>query len=213
MIEAFGELNLPVLRDSPIGELLELNGAVRWTQNKAANAYTGEKKSSEAVSYKLSGIYEIGAGVRLRGSRSRDIRAPGFRELFERNVPSEEGTTLGIVDNPATDATVGNDDATPILNGGSFALDPEKADTTTAGVVFRPDFIRGLRVVGRLVPDRAAGRGEHPRRADDRRLLRREYELFCDRITTIADHRPSRPAVRATAASCSSTRAASISAR
>ncbi len=186
VIEAFGELNLPVLRDSAIGELLEFNGAVRWTQNKAHNAYTDEEKSSEAVSYKLSGIYDIGAGVRLRGSYSRDIRAPGFRELFERNVPSEEGTTLGIVDSPWR-TSVGNDDATPILNGGSFALEPEKADTITAGLVFRPDFIRGLRVsvdwyqielqdavsiIGaQTIVDYCAG----------------SLQLFCDRITRVSD--------------------------
>lgn len=184
VIEAFGELNLPLLRDSPIGELLEVNGAVRWTQNKAANAYTGEEKSSEAVSYKLSGVYEIGAGVRLRGSYSRDIRAPGFRELFERNVPSEEGTTLGIVDNPAR-ATIGNDDATPILNGGSFALEPEQADTITAGVVFRPDFISGLRLSVDWyqieLQDAVSILG-----AQTIVDFCGNYQLFCDRITSVA---------------------------
>lgn len=38
------------------------------------------------------------------------------------------------------------DDPTPILNGGSFALTPEKADTTTLGAVFQPSFIPGLRM-------------------------------------------------------------------
>jgi outer membrane receptor protein involved in Fe transport len=184
VIEAFGELNLPLLRDSAIGELVELNGAVRWTQNKARNAYTSEEKSSEAVSYKLSGIYDIGAGVRLRGSYSRDIRAPGFRELFERNVPSEEGTTLGIVDNPAR-ASVGNDDATPILNGGSFALEPEQADTITAGLVFRPDFIRGLRVSVDWyqieLQDAVSILG-----AQTIVDFCGNYQLFCDRITSVA---------------------------
>jgi outer membrane receptor protein involved in Fe transport len=191
VIEAFGELNLPVLRDSPIGELLEFNGAIRWTQNKAHNAHTDERKSSEAVSYKLSGIYDIGAGVRLRGSYSRDIRAPGFRELFERNVPSEEGTTLGAVDSPFRGDTRGLDEATPILNGGSFALEPEKADTITAGLVFRPDFIPGLRVSvdwyqielqdavsilgAQAIVDYCAG----------------PLELFCDRLTIV----PVNPAV------------------
>lgn len=145
VLEGFGEVNVPLLRDSPIGELLEVNGAVRWTRNEAEDLYTGENKVSKAVSYKLSGIYDIGAGVRIRGSRSRDIRAAGFRELFQRNVPTEEGSSLGIVDNPARPG-VGNDDATQVLNGGSFSLNPEKANTTTAGIVFRPDFIPGLRL-------------------------------------------------------------------
>jgi hypothetical protein len=130
-----------------LGEFFELNGAVRWTQNKATNTLTDERKTNDAVSYKISGIWDIGAGVRLRASRSRDIRAAGFRELFNQSVPTEEGTASGLVDNPniAGSPPIG-DDPTPILNGGSFALAPEKADTTTAGVVFQPDFIPGLRL-------------------------------------------------------------------
>ncbi|MGC1271732.1 MAG: TonB-dependent receptor [Croceibacterium sp.] len=181
VLETFAEVNVPVLRDSAIGELLELNGAVRWTKNTAADLYTKEEKSSEAVSWKLSGIWDIGAGLRVRASRSRDIRAAGFRELFQRNVPTEEGSSLGIVDNPAITGA-GNDDPTPILNGGSFSLTPEKADTTTAGVVFQPEFLPGLRLsadwyqieladavsilTGQKIVDFCA-----------------QFQLFCDRIT------------------------------
>jgi len=181
VLEAFGELNVPVFREFALGEFLELNGAVRWTRNSASNRYTDEKKSTEAVSWKLSGIYEIGAGVRLRGSRSRDIRAAGFRELFQLQVPTEEGSSLGIVDNHNIPGA-GNDDPTPILNGGSFSLKPEKADTTTAGIVFQPRFVPGLRLSadwyqiklkdavtilsGQRIVDFCA-----------------DYDLFCDRIT------------------------------
>jgi len=185
VLEGFGEVNVPLLRDSPVGELLELNGAVRWTRNQAEDRYTGEKKSSEAVSYKLSGIYEIGGGVRLRASRSRDIRAAGFRELFQRNVPTEEGSSLGIVDNPAR-AGVGNDDATPILNGGSFSLSPEKADTTTAGIVFRPDFIPGLRLSAdwyQIELEDAVSILSAQAIVD----FCDDFDLFCDRIVRGAD--------------------------
>lgn len=181
VIEGFGELNVPVASNSPFFELLEFNGAVRWTKNTATNSYTDESKSTDAVSYKLSGIWEIGAGLRLRGSRSRDIRAPGFRELFVRNVPTEEGSSLGIVDNPAI-GTVGNDDPTPILSGGSFALTPEKADTTTAGIVFRPEFIPGLRLSAdwyQIDVNDAIGSLGGQRIVD----FCDQYNLFCDRIT------------------------------
>lgn len=183
VIETFGEINAPLLSGLPFVELLELNGAVRWTKNTANNAYTGEETSNEAVSFKLSGIWELGSGVRIRASRSRDIRAAGFRELFQRQVPTEEGSTLGIVNNPNLPGVggVGND-PTPILNGGSFALKPEKADTTTLGVVFQPDFIPGLRfstdwyqielqdavtiLTGQRIVDFCF-----------------DFDLFCDRIT------------------------------
>ena len=185
VLEAFGELNVPLFRDLPIGEFAEVNGAVRWTRNHASNRYTSEERTSEAISYKVSAIYEIGGGVRLRASRSRDIRAAGFRELFERNVPSEEGSSLGVVDNPAR-AGAGNDDATPILNGGSFALSPEKADTTTAGIVFRPDFIPGLRLSADWyqieLNDAVSVLG-----AQTIVDFCSQYDLFCDRITSGAN--------------------------
>lgn len=181
VFEAFGELNVPLLAETPFAELLEVNGAVRWTSNTAANAYTDEKKTTDAVSYKFSGIWEIGEGLRLRGSRSRDIRAAGFRELFLRNVPTEEGSSLGIVDNHNIPGA-GNDDPTPILNGGSFALKPEKADTTTAGMVFSPEFIPGLRMsvdwYQIAIKDAVTTLG-------GQRIVDfcDEFDLFCDRIT------------------------------
>jgi outer membrane receptor protein involved in Fe transport len=183
VVEAFGELNVPLLAAMPFAELVELNGAVRWTQNTANNANTGEEKKTDAVSYKLAGIWEVGGGVRLRGSRSRDIRSPGFQELFDQQVPTESGSSQGVVDNFNIPGSPGlGDDDTPILNGGSFALEPESADTTTLGVVFRPDFAPGLRLSadwyqievtdtvttlpGQTIVDFCG-----------------EFDLFCDRIT------------------------------
>lgn len=186
VIEAFGEVNVPVFRDSPIGEFFDLNGAVRWTQNKASNSYTNEETKNEAVSWKISGIYEIGGGVRLRGSRSRDIRDAGFRELFQRNVPTEEGSTLGIVDNPNIPGSPGvGDDPTPILNGGSFALEPEKADTITAGIVFQPEFVPGLRLSAdwyQIELNDAVTILGGQRIVD----FCFDFDLFCDRITFAA---------------------------
>jgi hypothetical protein len=186
VIEAFGEVNVPVFRDSAIGESFDLNGAVRWTQNKASNSYTNEETKNEAVSWKISGIYEIGGGVRLRGSRSRDIRAAGFRELFQRNVPTEEGSTLGIVDNPNIPGSPGvGDDPTPILNGGSFALEPEKADTITAGIVFQPEFVPGLRLSAdwyQIELNDAVTILGGQRIVD----FCFDFDLFCDRITFAA---------------------------
>ncbi|MBN8830515.1 MAG: TonB-dependent receptor [Sphingomonadales bacterium] len=147
VLEGFGELNVPVFKDSAVGDLLELNGAVRYTRNHARNGNTGEEKTSKATSWKISAIYDVIPDFRLRASRSRDIRAAGFRELFLRNVPTEPGSTSGIVDNPLIPGTpLVGDDPTPILNGGSFALTPEKADTTTLGAVFQPSFVPGLRM-------------------------------------------------------------------
>ncbi len=138
VIEGFGELNVPVMANSPFFELLEVNGAVRWTKNTAKNAYTNEYKSTEAVSYKLSAYLgnrrrRAACAVRARAISVRRASANCSCAMCRAKKVhrSASSTTRGY-------ATIGNDDPTPILAGGSFALAPEKADTTTAGVVFRP---------------------------------------------------------------------------
>lgn len=182
VLEGFAELNVPVFSNFMLGDMFEVNGAIRYTRNHATNRDTLEEKTSKSTSWKLSAIYDVIPDLRFRASRSRDIRAAGFRESFLRNVPTEPGSVSGIVDNPALGQQPGGNDWTPILNGGSFALIPEKADTTTAGVVLRPSFVPGLRlsvdwyqikitdVVTTLSGQRIVDFCE-------------DYDIFCDRIT------------------------------
>jgi iron complex outermembrane receptor protein len=143
VVEAFTEVNVPVLRDEPFARLLELNGAVRKTRNSNQDSITGESKDTNITTWKASAIWDPVEWLRVRGTRSRDIRAAGFRELYQKSVPTEPGSTSGRVTNPwDSNAT----DATPILGGGDFALAPEVADTTTAGIVLSPGgFAEGLR--------------------------------------------------------------------
>jgi len=183
VLEGFTELNVPVFQDFALGDSLEVNGAIRYTRNESANTYSNEEKTTEAVSWKVSGLYDVVDGLRLRASRSRDIRAAGFRELFLRNIPTEPGSVSGIVDNPAiTGSPAGGDDPTPVLSGGSFSLNPEKADTTTAGIVVSPTFIPGfsfsvdwyqIKIGGAITSLSAQGVVN----------FCRDYQLFCDRIT------------------------------
>ncbi|MEH3107865.1 MAG: TonB-dependent receptor [Sphingomonas fennica] len=183
VLEGFSEINVPVFRDGPLGNLLELNGAVRYTRNRSRDSYSAEAKTTEATSWKLSGIYDLVDGLRLRGSRSRDIRAAGFRELFLKNQPTESGSSQGIVDNPAIPGSpAGGDDPTPILNGGSFALRPEKADTTTAGGIVSPGFLKGFRVSvdWYQIKIRDAVTTLPGQRIVD---FCTQFTLFCDRIT------------------------------
>jgi iron complex outermembrane recepter protein len=144
VVEGFAEINVPLLRDQSFARLLELNGAVRRTHNSNEDAITKESKSTDITSWKVSAIYDPAAWLRMRGTRSRDIRAAGFRELYQKSVPTEEGSTQGRVNNPFAGNAV---DGTPILGGGDFALTPEIADTTTVGFVLSPGgFAEGLRI-------------------------------------------------------------------
>ena len=183
--EGFVEMNVPIFRDSAVGDFMEINGAVRQTRNHASDRLTGEEKTTNATSWKVATIYDITDGLRFRGSRSRDIRAAGFRELFLKNVPTEEGSSQGIVDNPSIPGSPGGggDDPTPILSGGAFSLTPEKADTTTAGFVVSPGFAPGLtfsadwyQIKIKDVVSTLTGQGIVD--------FCDEYDLFCDRITS-----------------------------
>ncbi|WP_165357583.1 TonB-dependent receptor domain-containing protein [Sphingosinicella sp. CPCC 101087] len=135
VFETFGEINVPLLRDVAAANLLELNGAVRYTRTQSTDGATDESRTVGAWSWKAGAVYEPVPWLRLRGTRSRDIRAAGFRELFQLQLASEPGSAQGRVNNPFN----GNaSDSTPIRGGGNFGLAPEKADTTTLGVVLRP---------------------------------------------------------------------------
>jgi iron complex outermembrane receptor protein len=183
VVEGFGEVNVPVFRDFALGKSFELNGAVRYTRNKATDTISLERKTAKATSWKLSGVYDVTDDIRFRASRSRDIRAAGFRELFLKNVATEPGSSQGIIDNPAIPgAPAGGDDWTPILSGGSFALTPEKADTTTAGVVLSPGFLPGLRLSADWYQIKIA---DAVTTLTGQRIVDfcNQFDLFCERIT------------------------------
>jgi iron complex outermembrane receptor protein len=73
--EAYGEGDLPVLKESALGYSLNFNGAIRRTDYSTSGAVT---------TWKFGGVYEPIRGIRLRATKSRDIRAPN---LFELNGP------------------------------------------------------------------------------------------------------------------------------
>jgi len=84
-------------------------------------------------------LWDVTDWLRFRGTRSRDVRAPQFRELFQSYAVSAGGP-FGTVTNPwyvAAGKPVVTQ--TPLIStGGSLAVVPEKADTTTVGVVISP---------------------------------------------------------------------------
>ncbi|MCW2394643.1 MULTISPECIES: TonB-dependent receptor domain-containing protein [unclassified Sphingobium] len=114
VFEAFGELDVPVAPG------VYLNGALR---------YTDYSTSGDVMTWKVGVEASPLDWLRVRATRSRDIRAPNLFELFGplqtsfQNVrPSEGGQVL-----------------TSVLLGGDSTLVPEEADTFTVGVVLQPD--------------------------------------------------------------------------
>lgn len=124
--EGFAEAVVPLADGTPFLNALDLNGAIR---------YTDYSTSGSVVTWKVGANWEPINGVRFRATRSRDIRAPNILELFSSRVQ----TTAGVLD-PVTNTS-------PVLQAFSLGnpnLRPEKADTTSAGVVIRPSFTPGL---------------------------------------------------------------------
>ncbi len=156
MKEAFAEVVVPLLSKRSWSESLEFNGAVR---------HTDYNLSGKVTTWKGGLSWQINDQVRLRGTRSRDIRAPNLAELY---TPYQLG--LGNIIDPATNVQAN----TYFITTGNPLLDPEEADTTTFGIVLRA--VVGERLAhlrGRL---RHQGRGrdhDHQRTEHRQSLLRR----------------------------------------
>ncbi len=120
------ETLVPLARSAPFAESLDLNAAIRVTDYEF---------SGRVETWKAGAVWQPIDGLRFRATKSRDIRAPNFNELFAVGNSGQRSAF-----DPFTNtipqyfgATTGNPD-----------LDPEEGDTYEVGVVFQPSFIRGF---------------------------------------------------------------------
>ncbi len=156
VIEAYAELQAPLIQDRPFIQSLNLELGYR---------YSDYSHAGEAHTYKVGGDYTPFDGIRFRGMYQRAVRAPN---LYEISAP-----VISSIDNLDTDPCagsnpVGNAELTALciatgapagqigriagpvsgqinaFSGGNPDLDVEKADTFTVGVVLQPRFIPGL---------------------------------------------------------------------
>jgi len=124
--EAFTEFHIPLLKDMFLAKSLELQTAGRWAD------YAG---SGSIWAYKFGVSWALNDQLRLRGTRSRDVRAATLQERFDQ--------TRGGVN--VTDPLNNNNTVTTAsFSGGNPEVAPEKADTTTFGVVYQPSFLEGF---------------------------------------------------------------------
>jgi outer membrane receptor protein involved in Fe transport len=115
--EGYAEVDVPLLDGAPLAHKLSVNGAVRYTDYSTSGGVT---------TWKAGVVYAPFDGLRLRATRSRDIRAPNIAELF--GVAPEGGTTQT---NPSTGASA--QIRTQAVSNPN--LQPEIADTYTVGAV------------------------------------------------------------------------------
>ncbi|ONF95383.1 TonB-dependent receptor plug domain-containing protein [Sphingomonas jeddahensis] len=126
--EAFGEILVPLFRGDNFLQSIDFNGAVRRTDYSTSGGVT---------TWKLGLTSEIIDGLRLRGTYSRDIRAPNIGDLFgprSRNV-------VAIID-PFRNNQVTQNVFT--FTGSNPNLVPERAKTIAAGLSYRPSFLPGF---------------------------------------------------------------------
>ncbi len=145
VVEAYVETDVPLLKDAPFARKLDLNLAGRWSQykNEGKAGTTGEKRTHDMSTWKVSGIWDPVEWLRVRGSQSRDSRAANFRELYYGQKISAGGL-FGFC-TPGTAPPGSPRDACNWSLEGNVDLKPEKADTTTIGLVFQPrDLLPGF---------------------------------------------------------------------
>ncbi len=162
--EIYMEASIPIAQDKPFMRSLSVDVGYRFSDYDFGPT---------TDTYKFAGSWAINYDVTLRGSYQRAVRAPNVVDLFRPESPSlfamdqepcekanpgdtlsEQGFTFeqcarsgvtqaqwdagGPISNPASQY---ND-----IEGGSLDIEPEEADTFTAGFLYTPtsDFLEGL---------------------------------------------------------------------
>jgi outer membrane receptor protein involved in Fe transport len=121
--EVSGEMLLPLLKDVPFFQSLELNVAGR---------YTDYSTSGSVETWKLGGTWQVNDELRFRASKSKDIRAPTLQDLF---APQSAGV------GGFTDLHTNISNALVTYTQGNPTLVPEVAKTNTVGMVYQPNWL------------------------------------------------------------------------
>jgi outer membrane receptor protein involved in Fe transport len=153
--EFFTEVSIPLVEGAAFAEELTLDMGYR---------YSDYSTDHETDTYGFRAGWAINQQFKLRASYQRAVRAANIRELFlpqglnlfamgsdpcagptpgrSASDCARSGVTPGqygsVPDNPAGQYN--------FLQGGNPELEPEEADTYTAGIIWTPDFADGLSI-------------------------------------------------------------------
>lgn len=154
-IEFFTEAKLPIAEHKPLADLLQLDAAYRYSEYNSGTTTN---------TWKVGGEWAPVEDIRFRGSYQHAVRAPNIIEFFAAqaaglfnlgfdpcdNVNNGGSTPAQCIGVNPWQVTAGQSNGGGLNNpagqynglfGGNPNLKPEKADTTTFGAVFTPDFI------------------------------------------------------------------------
>jgi outer membrane receptor protein involved in Fe transport len=152
--EAFGEIRLPILKDLPFANSLEISGAGRFSSYKGS--------AGTVWTYNVGGVYAPVPDIKFRANYSRAVRAPNLTDLY---APFGQNFAPGFSD-PCSSRNLGNGTSNrgpnclaagipgsydyvyaqslEIQSGGNPKLQSEKSDSYTYGVVIQPRWTPGL---------------------------------------------------------------------
>ena len=125
--EVGAEASVPVLRDLPFAQSIDLTLAGR---------YTNYRTSGVVWAWKAGADYRLNDQIRFRGNISRDIRAPTLTDLygpFQASVSGFRDQHTNFASNITNQSNPSNPD-----------LVPETSRTYTLGFVLTPSFIPNL---------------------------------------------------------------------
>jgi len=148
--EGYSEFNLPLLSGIEAADLLAVNAAVRYGiyNNKGGAGTTGESATQKTPNWKVSATYGPFNWLRMRVTRSRDLRAADYRELFiyQPGIPDEFNIRNPWREGTSTSTENQNERYAQVRVGNSH-LKPEKSDTLTMGFVLSPGgWAQGMRI-------------------------------------------------------------------
>lgn len=126
--EGYAETVIPLLENVPLARHVEFNGAIRRTHYDRSSPTSSSSVST--TTNKIGLTWQLIDSFKIRGTKSRDIRAPNVSELFGPNT-----TGFGILNDPARGGLQTNP---VVVSGANPTLVPEVADTWTAGFVVQP---------------------------------------------------------------------------
>jgi iron complex outermembrane recepter protein len=124
--EVAGEATVPLLKDVRFFRKFDLTGAARYTRYDTVGGY---------ATWKAGFNWEVDGDLRLRGTISRDIRAPTLFDLFAPTTSSWSNYT---------DIKTGTSSFVPQYNLSNPNLTAEIGHTKTIGVVWKPHGLRGF---------------------------------------------------------------------
>lgn len=150
-----GEVRVPLLKDLPFVQELAIEGAGRLSDYSSQDSIT--------KAYKIAGDWTVNDDLRIRASYNRAVRAPSVGELFgprSNGFPtatdpcSQQGNPNAAVRAACIASgvpanlvgVIQANQQTQTISGGNPDLEPEVADTYTAGIVWTPSFVPGLSV-------------------------------------------------------------------